>query len=384
MPRAVIAGGGPVGLLCALLLAQRRIATCVVDARPLPQARADARLLALSRGTWELLAPLLGAAMPPRAPIRAVFVSSRGDFGATRIAADDFDGADLGATVGYGDLLGALAQAAQAQPAIEVLRPATVLDVRQRPDRVEVALADGSSRAAEVAIVAEGLAAAPLRQQDAAGADWALLADVRLLPARGDLPEGAAFERFTRSGPLALLPTPQAPAGPGRGMALVWCMDEREAQRRAAADDAALRAELQAQVGARIGAVTAIGARRAVGLPRSARERVREHRVVAIGNAAQTLHPVAGQGFNLGVRDCATLADELAQPGAADEALHRYERRRRADRSALIALTGALPALFASRFAPLALARGLGLALLDATPPLRKELAQLLMFGVRS
>ncbi len=141
---------------------------------------------------------------------------------------------------------------------------------------------------------------------------------------------------------------------------------------------------MQAQVGARIGTITAIGARRAVGLPHRSREQLRQHRLVAIGNAAQTLHPVAGQGFNLGVRDCATLADELAQPGAATEALLRYERRRRADRTALIALTGTLPALFASRFAPLALARGLGLALLDATPPLRRELAQLLMFGVRS
>jgi 2-polyprenyl-6-methoxyphenol hydroxylase-like FAD-dependent oxidoreductase len=113
-------------------------------------------------------------------------------------------------------------------------------------------------------------------------------------------------------------------------------------------------------------------------------EQIHQHRVVALGNAAQTLHPVAGQGFNLGVRDCFTLADELGGAAAVTDALASYARRRQADRAAIAALTGVLPALFASRFAPLAVARGLGLALLDAAAPLRRQLAQLLMFGVRS
>ena len=119
-------------------------------------------------------------------------------------------------------------------------------------------------------------------------------------------------------------------------------------------------------------------------MPRRLRQQVHQHRVVALGNAAQTLHPVAGQGFNLGVRDCASLADELAQDRPITEALGSYARRRRLDRNAIATLTGALPAVFASRFGPLAIARGLGLALLDTAPPLRRELAQLLMFGVRS
>jgi len=386
MRKAIIIGGGPIGLLCAALLAQRRIDCCVLDAKPLEQARRDARLLALSRGTWQIVAPLLGADLPPRAAIREVFVSSAGDFGATRIVAADFDGADLGATVLYGDLLAALAARVATRPGIEMIRPVAATGVRQRPDGVEVLLADQTVLAADLAIQAEGWAGAPAAEHASLVAeDWALLADVRLRPLRDDLPAGIAYERFTRDGPLALLPTPVAfGGGAGRTLSLVWCMGAAEAERRSRLADDALLGELQAQLGPRLGALTAIGPRRAVALPRAGRERVHQHRVVALGNAAQTLHPVAGQGFNLGVRDCATLADELAQPAAAAAALDRYARRRQADRTAIMTLTRSLPALFASRFAPLALARGLALSLLDAAPPLRRELAHLLMFGVRS
>ena len=161
-------------------------------------------------------------------------------------------------------------------------------------------------------------------------------------------------------------------------------MEKAEAMRRSESTDDELLGRLQAEVGSRIGRITAIGPRRAVALPQQRREQLHRHRVVALGNAAQTLHPAAGQGFNLGVRDCFTLADELGAATSVTDALARHARRRQADRAAIAALTGVLPALFASRFAPLAVARGLGLAVLDTAPPLRRQLAQLLMFGVRS
>ncbi len=385
MRRAIVIGGGPIGLLCAALLGRQRIGCTVVGDRPLEQARRDSRLLALSRGSWEILTPILGADLPPTAPIREVHVSSAGDFGSTLIAASDFAGRDLGATVLYGDLLAALAAGLAAQPNVEVLRPAKAAEVRQRPDSVEVTLEDAGVLTADLAIHAEGFATPPTQPAAPAGDDWALLADVRLRPSRDDLSPGAAFERFTRSGPLALLPTPRSlGSGSGRVLSLVWCMSEAQAQRRSHLADDDLLGELQAEIGCRIGEVAAVGARRAVALPQQKRVQVHQHRVVALGNAAQTLHPVAGQGFNLGVRDCVTLADELATAITIPDALQRYARRRQSDRTAITLLTRALPALFASRFAPLALTRGLGLALLDTAAPARRSLAHLLMFGVRS
>jgi 2-octaprenyl-6-methoxyphenol hydroxylase len=377
----IVIGGGPIGLACALLLAEKRIGCCVLDAVPLRQAQGDGRLLALSRGSWEILEPLLEGNLPRRAAIREVYVSSAGDFGSTRISADDFGGAGLGATVLYGDLLAALAARAADRPRIEIRRPMQATEVRQRPDRVDVRLADGNTLQAAVAVHAEGNAADRSVTVD----DWAIIADVLLRPRQAGLAAGAAFERFTRSGPLALLPTPASGHDPAqRTLALVWCMNAGEARRRAPLDDAELIAELQSAIGARIGTVTAIGPRRAVALPRRVREQVNRHRVVALGNAAQTLHPVAGQGFNLGLRDCVTLADELTSTGVSPAALSRYARRRHADRTAIALLTRALPGIFATDLAPVALARGLGLALLDAAPPLRRELASVLMFGARS
>jgi 2-octaprenyl-6-methoxyphenol hydroxylase len=105
---------------------------------------------------------------------------------------------------------------------------------------------------------------------------------------------------------------------------------------------------------------------------------------VAVGNAAQTLHPVAGQGFNLALRDCATLVDCIVASRAdVPGALAGYARQRRIDRSTIARVTHWLPQVFATRFAPVAIARSLGLTALDLVPPLRNELAHLLMFGVR-
>jgi len=375
--RIAILGGGPIGLTCALLLARRGRASIVIDARKLDEALRETRLLALSRGTWQLLDPLLGGTPPRAAPIRNVHVSSAGEFGVTRIADADFDGAPLGATVLYGDLLAALATAVAAQPAIEVLRPRRATEVLQRPDAVRIALDDGGTLEAPFAINAEGFPSGAATAGKAR--DWALLADVTV---RGPAP-GAAFERFTRDGPLALLPTP-ATLGGAPAMSLVWCMDDAAAVRRCELPDDAFRDELQAALGTRIGRVERVGPRRRHPLHQMLRSRVREHRLVALGNAAQTLHPVAGQGFNLGMRDCATLADCLAaNDGDTVAALREYEARRRADRHAIAALTRWLPAVFRARFAPLALARSVGLAALDQSPLLRRQLAQLLMFGVR-
>ncbi len=372
-PAIAILGGGPIGLACALLLAERRLESVVLDARALEDARRDARLLALSRGSWQVLRRLLADLPPAHAPIRDVYVSSSGQFGTTHLAAADYGGADLGVTVLYGDLIDALAHAAAAQRLIEVRRPGRALRIEQRPDSVRVTVDAASAIETPLAVHAEGNA-----PRGGSPDQWALIATARV---RGPA-AGSAYERFTRDGPLALLPTPAAPREGARALGLVWCMSAIESARRLALADAALTSELQRAIGCRIGCVESIGPRQRYPLVQALRERVVEHRVVALGNAAQTLHPVAGQGFNLGLRDCATLADALAARADVPAALADYAAQRRVDRAAIAALTRWLPEVFATRFGPIAAARAAGLVALDLVAPLRRQLAHLLMFGV--
>jgi 2-octaprenyl-6-methoxyphenol hydroxylase len=376
---AVILGAGPVGLALALLLARRHVPSRLFDARELEAARADRRLLALSRGSLQALAAL--AELPPEklAPIRTVVVSSAGQFGRAVIRDDDVGGGPLGATIRYGDLLAALAAAAAVEPLISIRRPLRIDSVRQRPGAVEIETTDGECITAPLAINAEGLGSRNVSARAATSA--ALVADVEV-----EGTAGWAFERFTRDGPLALLPV-AGRAGPAtQPMALIWCMAIATADRRHALSDADFMAEAQAQLGTR-NRLRSVRARGRMLLPEQARETLREHRVVYLGNAAQTLHPVAGQGLNLGLRDCVTLADCIGGASAAGadpvERLAEYERLRRADRAAILALTRTAPALFATRFAPIALGRSLALTLLSIVPDLRREFARLLMFGVR-
>jgi len=368
-----IVGAGPIGLACALLLSSRGIASQVLDARHPDQARQDRRLLALSRGTLQLLAGLLGPHFAPMGSILEVHVSSCGQLGSTRLTSRDFGGAALGATVRYADLVQALAGAAEAAPNIVLRRPCRVIELEQRADSVSIGLSDAPAIEVPIAVNAEG---APASERPPV--IEALLAELDV----HDLAPGTAVERFTHDGPLALLPLP---AAEGSRKSMIWCMAHGAAQQRWARSDAEFMAEVQAILGPRIGRVVQVGPRSVFPLVQQQRPRVREHRLVYIGNAAQSLHPVAGQGFNLGMRDCVCLADCLAQAcNDPISALSRYEAARKADRFAISRFTGALPGLFASRLVPIAVARSIALLAFDLVAPLRRSLSSVLMFGVRS
>jgi 2-octaprenyl-6-methoxyphenol hydroxylase len=376
-----ILGGGPVGLTLALLLARRGVPAVVVDARDLGDAKRDRRLLALSRGTLDTLGTVVELPTAALAPIRKVVVSSRGEFGRAVLDEREHGGRPLGATIRYGDLVAALDAACSGAPLVEVRRRCVASAVSQGPTSVDVRLADGATLAAAIAVNAEGAGGGA---RPSAARQSALTGDVEVLgPAAG-----TAFERFTRDGPLALLPLPGPTGGTARPMSLVWCMPTAAADRREALSDAELLAELQAEFGERNGRVISIRARGRYPLLEQARDDVREHRLVHVGNAAQTLHPVAGQGLNLGVRDGVALADLVAAAVAVAEdplaRLPEYERRRRADRLAIRTLTRTVPGFFATGFAPVAAARSLGLTMLSIFPDLRAEFARFLMFGVRS
>ena len=382
-----ILGGGPVGLALALLLAKRAVPTVVFDARSVEQASADRRLLALSLGSLQTLgsiAELPGTAQAPvLAPISTVIVSSVGQFGRAVIGERDVDADMLGATIRYGDLIHVLSAAAEAEALISMRRPLKVETVRQSPSSVQIELQGEPSFTAPLALSAEGFGT----EQIASAQYSALIADLDVT----GIERGTACERFTRDGPLALLPLPTHAASGVQKMALVWCMSSVQADRRGSLGDEDFLTELVSQLGERNLRVVALRSRKRFPLHERARNHLVEHRVAYLGNAAQTLHPVAGQGLNLGLRDGAVLAELIGAVYAAIDspdrdpisALHAYAQARRADRAAIVALTRTAPAFFSTRFAPIALARSIGLTALAVVPNLRREFARLLMFGVR-
>jgi 2-octaprenyl-6-methoxyphenol hydroxylase len=370
-----ICGAGPVGLALAALLVRRgadpaRLA--LIDLKTVEQAAADPRSIALSYGSRQILEDV--AAWPSAVdPIHQIHVSRRGHFGRTLIDCQDFALPALGYVSRYGVLVNSLANAAS-RAGITSLRPAQVRSATERPDEVELLLADGRSFTAQIAVQAEGgvfsgQGARPLSR------DYHQTAIIAHVSASAPIAH-RAFERFTDEGPLALLPQDD-------GYALVWCVKPDSAASLMILPDTAFLAALQQAFGARLGRFTGIGPRNAYPLGLNAHPAV-SARTVAIGNAAQTLHPVAGQGLNLGLRDAMVLARLLAQD-ASPAMLEQYSVLRQSDRSLTIHLTDTMARVFASApdGAISQTLLGLSLGLIDAFRPARQLLAHQMMFGRR-
>ena len=317
-----ICGAGPVGLALALQLIRRgqpAQGIALIDAKPAEQAARDPRSIALSYGSRQLLEDI--EAWPiPATPIERIHVSRRGRFGRTLIEAHEFALPALGYVARYGVLIEALSKALGTTGA-SLRRPLQVESWTEGPDAVELRLSDGNWLTAAVMVRAEG---GLYSDQDARAkrrdyGQHGLIAHVRT-DARQPM---TAFERFTDEGPLALLPQDD-------GYALVWCTRPQNAERLLTLDDAAFVTELQHAFGTRLGRFIQVSPRHAYPLGLNAQEGA-TNRTVSIGNAAQTLHPVAGQGLNLGLRDAAVLARALArEPGP--NALAQFLAERRLDR----------------------------------------------------
>ncbi|MGB7481112.1 MAG: FAD-dependent monooxygenase, partial [Burkholderiaceae bacterium] len=313
-----ICGAGPVGLCLAALLVRHGMAPAriaLIDARTLEQAERDPRSIALSYGSRQIL-ETVGAWPLPATAIHQIHVSRRGHFGRTLIDRADHDVPALGYVSRYGALVAALAAAVE-RSGVAPLRPlritashedeaAVTLELDGRPDLPQIT--------APVLVQAEG---GVFSDQGARARhhDYRQVAIVAEVTVGAPQPQ-CAFERFTEEGPLALLPQQEAPAAAGN-YALVWCMRPDSAERLMQLPDAAFLERLGAAFGTRLGHMTGIGRRNAYPLGLNAQPAVTA-RTVAIGNAAQTLHPVAGQGLNLGLRDAAVLARLLAPPATPD------------------------------------------------------------------
>jgi 2-octaprenyl-6-methoxyphenol hydroxylase len=388
-----ILGAGPVGQALALMLARAaddpaRIAliqgapstppaTPAVAAPPVPHAGSpEARVLALNHGSLVLL-ETLGARPREAAPIHTIHVSQRGRLGHTVIRDADFHVPRLGAVAPYPAVREALARAVQ-DAGVTILHAHGARVAAQDAKGVTLRAQDGREIRCAVAAVSDGAAAGQLRREYGQNA---VLTTVRAaLPRRG-----WAFERFTREGPLALLPHP---AGDDC-YAVVWCCAPQRAAGLAALGAPEFSHAVSQAFGDRLGALTCIASRHVAPLFMSLRRSQVDGRVVAIGNAAQTLHPVAGQGLNLGLRDTANLAQALTpwlhdparDPGAV---LRAFAGARRGDRWLTAALTDLLPRVFTTGLAPVEHACGLALLALDVAAPLRAPLARHLLQGLRA
>jgi 2-octaprenyl-6-methoxyphenol hydroxylase len=370
-----ICGAGPAGMALAAQLVGRGMAAqriVLLDARPQAQAEQDPRSLALSYGSRQILEQL-GAWPIAATAIHDIHISRRGQFGRSMITREEQDVPALGYVTRYGAIVQALGARCR-QLGIPALRPARVTGMTEEAQHVLLHLQEAPQQQLSAAIVVQaegglfGEQSAKAQQRDYG--QTALIAHVQCSAPVAH----RAYERFTSEGPLALLPQED-------GYALVWCVSPATAQALLALDEQAFLARLGDTFGQRLGHFT--HSTRRLAFPLGLNAGVKDSaRIAAIGNAAQTLHPVAGQGLNLGLRDVTVLARLLAQ-GATPDQLAHYGQLRRADRQLTVKLTDTMARIFAHEH-PVQALLGLSLAAIDMVSPARSLLAELMMYGRRS
>ena len=372
--KTIIVGGGPVGLAAALALKERSITSdiTILEAAPRATESFSDRNIALSASSWRFLSRL-GVNVDPqqRAPIRQVEITQRGAFGLLTLDAIDVDASELGAATPYPALKSALDHAVTAAR-INVLYGAKAESVQHEAQRAVVNLALGEQLRADCVILADGAASdfvPEFKRFERDSGQMAIITRVSASKPR----TGVAFERFTAGGALALIPR-----GAGE-WTVVWARPRAEAGRMLELGGTTFSNQLNAAFGGSLGILTLTAKFTSYSLVWRFVEPRAGGAIVALGNAAQGLHPVAAQGLNLGLRDAQDLADAFVrkQPDETVAAtLSKFSRARGVDRVARIGFTGLLAYGF-DRGGWLAdVPRGLGLTAVQMLPPLRREITR--------
>lgn len=389
----LISGGGLVGLTLGIALAGAGVDVTLVDHSDPAETRTaayDGRSSAIARGTQQALAALdIWPGMAREAePILDVRVSD-GRIGAgasplflhydhNELADGDGTVHSLGYIVENRAIRRALHERAAKMDKLRWLAPASIAEIERGPSKVEARLDDGRRLCAQLVVAAEGRDS-PLREG----------AGIRVM--RWDYPQsgivctvahtnphhGVAHEHFLPAGPFAMLPMTDMADGRHRS-SLVWTEKRNLVPAMMALDGAAFSRELKRRFGDSLGKLEEIGGRWSYPLSLMHAERYIDRRLALIGDAAHVMHPIAGQGLNLGLRDMAALAETLVEARrlgmnlGAENVLARYQRWRRFDNALLLVVTDGLNRLFSNDLAPVRLARDLGLAAVNAAPPLKR------------
>jgi len=388
----VIVGGGLVGASLCCALGELPLRVAMIEAVPLAaesQPSFDERTLALAYGSkriFDALGVWSGIESRGAWPIRQIHVSDRGYPGLTRLDSKAAAVEALGYVVASRVIGAALMERLAHVGRLELLCPAelTGLEIRAEQARLTVQSGDGVRRISTRLVVGADGGHSVVRElmgiatRDHDYHQTAIVSNITTQRFHGH----TAYERFTSSGPLAVLPAScEGDTGAAQNRcALVWTVRSTDAEAILALPDAVFLARLQQRFGTRLGRILHAGRRHAYPLSlRQAREHVRP-RLALVGNAAHTLHPVAGQGFNLGLRDVAALAQVLAEADGEDPGcmavLGTYAGWRTRDHRRVITFTDSLVRLFSNRFLPLAVARNLGLVAADLLPPVKQSLTR--------
>lgn len=375
-----IIGGGPVGAALALALRNSKLKVCVLEARPADSASSDARALALSYGS-RLLLDRLGVwnSLHGISPIRAIHISQKQSFGRAVLRAGELNVPELGYVLPYPVLQDTLSGILQ-HSNVASIYGASVTQLTNEEDHAVIGYQqDGADRTlhTRLAVVADGgkLLAQQFPPDVHDYGQSALITHITCSAPQADM----AFERFTPQGPLALLPF-------RNGYELVWTAPHQAAQNMLAWEDAKFLRELHQHFGDRVGEFLSVGKRSCfpLVLRRASQQSPMPHTVL-LGNAAQTMHPVAGQGFNMGLRDAWELAREIldAKPEelGTDAMLAAYRSDRRTDREAGIRFTDGLVRLFSNDLPLVSAGRAVALTALDCLPFAKKFVAKRMMFG---
>jgi 2-octaprenyl-6-methoxyphenol hydroxylase len=379
----LISGGGMVGLPLGLALAQGGLKTVIADAAPpakVLEPNFDGRVSALAYASVRMLRALgVWEGLAPNAqPIREILVTD-GQVGkpaspfSLHFDADEVGAEALGHIAENRHIRAALYKTVEASPNLELMAPATVTSVRMEAGGTVARLKDGEEISAALVIAADGRDSALRTQMGMQVIGWSYPQTGIVATVEHEKPHnGVAYEHFLPSGPFAILPMT------GNRSSLVWTEAKSKAPGLLGLDEEKFNAELAQRFGAHLGKTKAAGPRWSYPLSfHIARDFVRTRFALA-GDCAHGIHPIAGQGLNLGLKDAAALAEVLLDAGrlgrdiGALDTLKRYERWRRFDSFALAVSTDALNRLFSNDIAPLRHLRDLGLGIVDSIAPARR------------